>query len=242
MIKSFSEFLNEMAAIPKDMNKMLYHGSNNLTNNSFLDIKNNGFDSSHTEIKYQDNQKSLYKPMQNRIYMSYNIKTAICYAIGGYILNSDSLIQSNISTKKESYLFLIKPNKIEDAIPDEDQVGEFVNNLFTNRKIEEPNSNLNFNIKYKSEKYLTAPQLKAMKSPYCDYDWYIKVGKKLMSYLSDEEHIYIIKNMKNVAALNTKKKIKPYKCYKVNYEKILAIPPNKRKYDSSFIKNFCDLV
>lgn len=176
------------------MGKVLYHGTKE---SSGLAILKDGFiDPKGTEIKYGDKNPTL-RPQQGKVYMSHSLEYATIYAIGANMIGSDSFPSDAEMEKYGRYCYIFEFDEDElkeDAIhPDEDNIGEILHNHFTSDKYKDSMNNPDFRAFVRlAEQKLTAPQLRNLKSKFCDYDWFAKAGKKLMSFLTPSMTKYLI--------------------------------------------------
>jgi len=227
---SYKQYLlQEAAPSPEIKSKQFYHGSM-LTPAQMKDIMTNGLDPNATEIKYADQQKSLSKPVANRVYVTSNVTTAIVYALKGYLLDSPNELKRIIDTGKNSYLFTIPGELLKDVYGDEDTIGEYICGVMSG----EINDPLASRI---ASKHLTEPQLRAAKSRHPEYTWFIKIGKRLMNKLPDELHHKIILRHHNVSHEGN---IIPQSVVQIDLERLYNDATNKvrNNYDLKFIEDY----
>lgn len=215
-MKTFEQFLNEMAMpLQQHINMTYYHGSP-LTDADVSDIMKNGFDFKHTELKYENNPKMASKPVQNHIYLTTSRAYALTYACKGFYSN-DSSTSWDFKYKKENFkpgakavVFEIEGSSLTDIYPDEDEIGYTIYEILKKEKLGMFETQI-FNI---AKTVLTTKQIEDVRK-YSNSDSLIKAGKKIMYKLPDELKYYIISQNKN---LSNKGKIIPSKAYILAYE------------------------
>jgi hypothetical protein len=219
-MKTFEQLIDEMAIpLPQHKGMTFYHGSN-LNDSQIKEVLSKGLDPKHTEIKYKDNEKSAYKPVQNHIYVTLNRAMALVYACGGNWSESGSqwsfydsyekLKDKDFFKGKKAVVFVIDGDTLYDIYPDEDEIGQFLYKILNSK--EELNS-------YKKSIYnlaksnLTSIQLDNVKK-YDDHKYLVSAGKTILPKMSDNDIYYIISQSSN---LSNKGNIIPESAYVLDY-------------------------
>lgn len=176
-MKSYKEYLQEMAKPTEDLiSGVYYHGTSNESNFKSI-IKHGGLKPGNITIK----RGSHLTPVIGKVYLTKDISYAQIYAIGGNVAGSEFWDKDFKNNDRYGYLFVINGSELKDIQPDEDNVGELI------YKKEGPNWLFSL-----ANKHLTINTLNKIKQG--EYNYFASGGKKLLNYMTDEQKIDLINN------------------------------------------------
>jgi len=194
-MKSFKQFVNEMAAPSEDMkNKTYYHGTS--SREAALGIAKNGI------VPPEPKKRSDMSPVPGKVYITPHIHYAQIYALGGNIAGSDYKMNHH-KTEDHGYVFGVHGSKLKDVQPDEDSVGEMVSN-------KSPSWLHNM-----AHKHLNPSTLKKIHDG--EYSKFASGGKQLVRKMTDGQKSEIINAGAHVAHTGT---IHPDSVYRIHKSKI----------------------
>lgn len=193
IIKSFKEYLHEMA-IPTEEHKkqVYYHGTSTLS--AGKSIIEHGI----TPPDLSD-RKGKLKPIDGKVYLTKNLRYAIIYCLGHADIGNDAEYDKNLDgDERYGWIFKIDGNSLIDIQPDEDSIGEILYDLLNNKNTHNYNLNNLEWLKYSAESRLTPIQLRKVKN-YDDYADFAVAGKKLVKFMTDNNKLQLINQGAHIA-------------------------------------------
>lgn len=126
------ELLREMAVISTEVaGKTFYHGTGSKT--SAENILKNGIQPREISMPDKANSRAQLAPAKGRIYFTSDIGYAGVYALGGAMFGHESSWFSSGGVVAEPFGFIFEisgDDIVNDVVPDEDSIGEFVTECF----------------------------------------------------------------------------------------------------------------
>lgn len=117
-MKSFKQFLNEMAVPSEDAkSKTYFHGTHSRA--AALGIAKDGFKGRETT------GKSSFAPVAGKVYITPHVGYAQTYAMGASIAGTNHQMAHH-ETEHHGYVFAVHGSKLKDVQPDEDSIGKMV--------------------------------------------------------------------------------------------------------------------
>lgn len=172
MIKTYEDYINEMAMATENMrNNLWYHGT---SEENALKIMKDGYVKPSEAVTTKT--RGYMSPQFNKVYLTSSLEEGIGYA---FFRNGKSLNYGNIGLNKSTqyaYLIIIDGKELNDLNPDEDIIADNIDNLEW--------------LKIMAKNYAPNEYKKYMSMG--DYAYGTKIGKKLMNYLSDKQKIELI--------------------------------------------------
>ena len=168
--------LDELDPVTKTaMAKLLYHGTSNEA--AAQKILREGI-----QPQKDESPRSMLSPAKGRTYLSPSIGYAAIYALGGDAFGSEEGVNHLVKgADPYGYIFQVPSSSLNQAVPDEDSIGEYMGR-FLNGELKEPWAVVN-NLSA-IQRYLTPNQKAKVKAG--EYASWAQVGKKLQKYITPE--------------------------------------------------------
>lgn len=190
-------------------NTTFFHGTaprHNESDDDFhhklIDIANNGLRPGAD----QSTKEQSMTPMRGRTYATKDIGYGQIYAMGANVAGS-----SYKPKHKHGYLFAFKGDKLNNVLPDEDEIGTaYRNHHHTDKK-------LPYGILSAIEKHGTTPQLNRTKEG--EYEFFAKLGKRVIPKMSDQMHTQLV-NDGFANHVSSEGNIMPERVYRIDTDKI----------------------
>ena len=216
-MRDFIDIVEMATPSSQIVDKLYYHGTK--TKEAAKSIWKNGLVSSFTDDKY-NGKKALYRPVDGNVYVTTDLKYAIIYALGGVLMGSDYLEKRD--PKGFGYLFVFNGTELNDIQPDEDSVGEMVHDCLLKQihSDRHPDSVINTSPTVRR----LANKAKAEMSPRTiekaidgEYSAWIRIGKYLLSRMTDEQKLELIDLGAHVA---NKGNMLPHQMWAIPYKQV----------------------
>jgi len=144
-----------------------------------------------------EDEGQISVPVKGRVYCTSNLGYAVIYALGGDIAGTPFNKDFEPDYGKYGYLFVIKGDQFKDIHPDEDQVGEAIHDKKFPWLTKLAEKHLSDEEESDPDGCMTGSLLKDVYQG-C-YTCWIKSGKLLLPYLTDNQKLQIIRKYGNVA-------------------------------------------
>jgi len=196
--KIIDSVLHTSMAMPRDIdfNKIYYHGTSD--KKSAEGIFQNGIQPPDLTTR----KKTKGIPVKGKVYLTPDLKYAIIYALGGDMASHDMSDWDEIKIEPYGYVFVIDGKQLKDIQPDEDGVGEILNDYIAvikdSKRPEGVESKLSkeklSKLKWLDDlamQVLTRLQYEKVRR-YDDYMDFAVAGKKLVQTMQDWQKLELI--------------------------------------------------
>lgn len=178
-MKTFLQFISEMAPREIDIKKEYFHGTSK--EEYALSIIENGIVPPDLTLR-----KGNLRPVEGKVYITPKLTYAIIYCLGGDMSGhkiSDRMIEND---GRYGYLFVVDGKNIINSIePDEDSVGE----LIYNEKYQWLNS--------LAQQYISPNNYRKLMDG--EYEFFVRTGKILNKRMNDQQKMLIIDSGAHIA-------------------------------------------